>query len=238
MTTPKKLDVVYFVKDGPNEELRYSLRSVEKNLNHRSVWIYGGKPQGIKPDHFVRIPQNTNIGTKWDRVRSMMREVCLNDKITEDFVLFNDDFYVMQKTEEITPAYRCPLADHIITIEANCQNRPTEYSLELRKAYKKLIDIEKPTLSYELHTPIVLNRHKLLEVMGAFPDGHCTRTLYGNYWQIGGEQTKDCKIFNQDQEIDKTMRFLSSEDSVFEASGMREYIAEQFPEKSRFEVDG
>lgn len=234
--TTKKLDVVYFVKDGPNEELRYSLRSVDQNLQHRSVWIYGGKPEWANPDHFVKISQSTNIGTKWDRVRSMMRQVCLNEKITDDFVLFNDDFYVMEPTEEITPAYRCPLADHIITLECNCQNRPTEYSMELRKAYKKLIDINKPTLSYELHTPIVLNRHRLLEVLGAFPDGHCTRTLYGNYYQIGGDQMADVKIFKPDQEIPEAAKFLSSEDGAFEA-GLHQHLAQKFPEKSRFEKD-
>lgn len=235
MPTPKKLDVVYFVKDGPNEELRYSLRSVDKNLAHRSVWIYGGKPDWANPDHFVRIPQNTNNGTKWDRVRSMMRQVCLNEEITDDFILFNDDFYIMKPTEEITPAYRCPLADHIITLEENYQNKLTEYSLELRKAYKKLIDINKPTKSYELHTPIVLNRHKLLEVLGAFPDGHCTRTLYSNYHGVGGTQMNDVKVYKQGQEINKAAQFLSSEDSVFNTSGMQEYLAQQFPEKSRFE---
>lgn len=231
----RKLDVVYFVKDGANDELRYSLRSVEKNLNHRKVWIYGGKPANIQPDEYVHIIQNTRIGTKWDRVRKMMREVCLNSKITEDFILFNDDFYVLKNTEEIRPEYRGSLSDHIITLESAYNDRPTEYSLELRKAYRKLKDLGLPTFSYELHTPIIFNRHKLLEIMGAFPDTHCTRTLYGNYYQIGGEQVEDVKIYANGQDINKEARFLSSEDSVFESSGVKKCLDEKFPTKSRFE---
>ena len=35
----KDLDIIYFVKDCfINEELRFSLRSVAKNLPHRKVW--------------------------------------------------------------------------------------------------------------------------------------------------------------------------------------------------------
>lgn len=231
----KELDVVYFVKDGQNEELTFSLRSVEKNLAHRSVWIYGGKPKEIEPDHYVHIIQNPNKGTKWDRVRAMFRAVCLNQEISEDFILFNDDFYVLTPTDKISPTYRCGLAEHIITIECNYNDRPTDYSLELRKTFKKLNELGLSTLSYELHTPIILNRHKLLEVMGAFPDEHCTRTLYGNYLALGGHQQKDVKIYKNGQSIDKTARFLSSEDSTFKTSGVEEYLSELFPEKSKFE---
>ena len=46
----KDFDVVYCVKDDPdNEELRYSLRSL-KNLPHQKVWIYGGGPKWLNEE--------------------------------------------------------------------------------------------------------------------------------------------------------------------------------------------
>ena len=48
-------DIVYFVKNTEeNEELVYSLRSVEKNFPYNRVWFFGGCPNGLKPD--VHIP--------------------------------------------------------------------------------------------------------------------------------------------------------------------------------------
>ena len=45
------LDVVYVLKSNIDpEELRYSLRSVEKNFPHRYVWFVGSQPEGFKPD--------------------------------------------------------------------------------------------------------------------------------------------------------------------------------------------
>ncbi len=58
------LDIVYFVKESAqNEELRYSLRSVEKNFPHRNVWFVGGKPKGLTPDKWHAVNQDRE--TKW-----------------------------------------------------------------------------------------------------------------------------------------------------------------------------
>ena len=233
----KNLDVVYFCRDGENEELRYSLRSVEKNFPYHKVWIFGEKPNDIEPDEFVYISQErVGNNTKWDRVREMMRKVCLNSNVTDDFVLFNDDFYVMAPVDELPPMYRCSLYEYIVRIEIKNNNQPSRYSQELRRATVALDKLGLPCQSYELHLPMILNKHKLLEVLGAFPDLHCTRSLYGNYHHLEAVQHDDVKIYGQGQEIDRESAFLSSLDDVFEAEGgLMEYLAEVFPDKSKFE---
>lgn len=41
-------DVVYFVKDTErNEELKYSLRSLEQNWKYNKVWFCGGCPSDL-----------------------------------------------------------------------------------------------------------------------------------------------------------------------------------------------
>ena len=234
MTDLKNTDIVYFVKESPqNEELRYSLRSVDRNFPHRKVWIYGGCPSDIKPDELVRVSQ---VGTtKWDRVRNMLRDVCLNNEITEDFVLFNDDFYVMKAVKDLTPAFRCPLYEHIVKIEMKYHNKPNEYTTELRKTTKALDNIGASVNSYELHIPMLFNRHKLLEILGAFPNLHCTRTLYGNYHNIGGAQQDDVKVYEALQPFDRNTLFLSSDDSTFPSTEFGQFIRNKFKDKSRFE---
>ena len=230
----KNLDVVYFCRPGSNEELRYSLRSVEKNLAHRLVWIYGGKPNSIEPDRFV---QREPAGkTKWDRVRTMFRDVCLNDDITDDFILMNDDFFVMKKTAKLEAYHRSSLYEHIVRHEQKYNDRVNQYTLQLRKAVRALQDANLPTLSYELHVPMIMNKQKLLEVMGAFPNIHCTRSLYGNYVGLESIQLDDVKVYDKHQPFDKRGRFLSSDDDSWEVSDAGKWIREKFNEKGGFEL--
>lgn len=231
----KKLDVVYFVREGENEELRYSLRSVDKNLPHRRLWIYGGKPEWANPDEFVQIPQNSTDKTKWDKVQENLRRVAINDEITEDFVLMNDDFFINQPITRIEPAIAGTLQQHIERIERNYRNAPTTYTIELRRAQRVLEEAGLPTNSYELHIPMIINRKKLAETLAFFTPRHATRSLYGNLNRVGGSRQKDCKIIRLGQPFDREARFLSSDDSTWGDTELGRFIRGRFPDKSRWE---
>ena len=230
------LDIVYFVKEWPtNEELRLSLRSVCANMAHKRVWIFGGCPKNICPDIYVKAKQTGK--NKWDNVRKMFLMACNNKELTEDFVLFNDDFYIMKPTDHIDPLYRCSLDEHIKILETNFNNKPSEYSRLLRTAKEDLEYIHRPTLSYELHTPFIFNKKKLLYILEKFPDWHCTRTIYGNAYFIGGKKSSDVKIFSSKTELDyKNFRFLSTDDTVVNVNNdIWRYIRGQFKQKCEYE---
>ena len=56
-------DIVFVLKDKlDTEELRYSLRSIEKNFPHRYVWFVGGQPEGFKPDRALPHKQSGSVG--------------------------------------------------------------------------------------------------------------------------------------------------------------------------------
>lgn len=230
------LDVVYFVSAFPRNDLRYSIRSVAKNLKFRKLWIYGGKKYDIKPDGYVRI-MNQKGATKWDKVRSMYREVCLNDSITEDFIMFHDDFFIMKPIKEIEPEHRGSFEDHISVIEASFGNQLAEYTKILRHASQTLLDGNKSNLSYELHKPFIFNRKKLLYILNKCPQEHCIRSIYANYYEIGGEKAHDVKIFNREPNFDyKKEPILSTDNSVIKDGNMHwEYIRSKFNERCRYE---
>ncbi len=233
----KDLDLVYFCRNGDNEELRYSLRSVAKNMECRQVIIVGGKPDGIEPDIFIQVPQDTPNTTKWDRVRANFRKIALDKRITDDFILMNDDFYINKPTKTLPPSYRFSLHEHIVKIEMRYGDRPTQYTMLLRQTLRELEENGCPAYSYELHIPAIFNKHKLLEILGAFPNAHCTRTLYGNYFEIGGEKTEDVKICTPDQPFDKESQFLSSDDTTWGDTEITKYIKEKFSHPCKFELD-
>lgn len=235
-----KYDIVYFLKNSPkNEELRYSLRSVEQNWQYKSVWFYGGCPDGIKPDHHVA-PQQI-APSKWERVRNMLYEACQNNNITEDFWLFNDDFFIMKPIKEtMPPQYNKTLQERIRKIEKRHGGMPNEYTMRLRHLIKTLKTAEKGFLDYSVHKPILINRKKMLEVLKKFPNEPMSRALYGNYWRIGGVSNHDMKIqvlrYNKMDVVMRDWEFLSTSDASFETGNVGRYIRDKFSEKSRFEL--
>lgn len=230
------LDVVYFVKDGiRNGELRYSLRSVCKNLiGFNRVWIFGGCPYGITPDIHVRAEQNGH--SKWENVHEMYRLACVNKELTDNFIMFNDDFFIMKPMDKVEPLYRCSLEEHIKILEAKFK-KPNNYTKLLRNCQEELSKTKKNPLSYELHTPFIFNKKKLLTLLNKYPGQHCTRTLYGNLYNIGGEQVPDIKVFSSKPDFDyKNSSLLSTEDGVDNINNdVWRHIKLSFKDKSKYE---
>ena len=227
-------DIVYFVKNAPqNEELRYSLRSVEQNFPHRKVWIYGGKPDDIEPDKFVSVRQ---VGTnKWEKVRNMLMQVCENKEITEDFWLFNDDFFINKKPTSFEPIFDGSIYKRIVQIEGRNYDKPSIYTMQLRLMVKELERRcpDAPMNNYAVHFPMLVNREKMRTVLKCF-QSPMFRVLYGNYWSIGGIDMKDMKILRNNN-IPEDATYLSSDDNSFMTGEIGRYMRNKFKGKSRFE---
>lgn len=226
----KDLDIVYFVKDGVyNEELIYSLRSVCENMPYRRIWIFGGCPVGIVPDVHVRVDQEGN--TKWDRVHAMLQLACENKELSDNFILFNDDFFVMQPMDKIETVHRGLLEDHVKTLGKGA------YANLLNGIDNELKGRGITPYSYELHTPFVYNKKKLLKLLKANPDLRCTRTMYGNIYKIGGTRTSDVKIFSSHPNFDyRYSALLSTDDSVVNINNDAwRWLKKQFPKKCKYE---
>lgn len=231
----RKYDVVYILKDGtPGDELRYSLRSVERNLEHRHVWFVCGKPSGLIPDKYMDHTQSGS--TKWERVRSSLISVCKNDNITKQFWLFNDDFYILQPIEKQFVYHRGLLADHIKDVETRHAGTITGYTRQLRNCEQMLRDAGLTTLDYAIHIPMLIDREKMLETLEMFPRCPMFRSLYGNYAGVGGEYMKDNKTTDANKDIDKSAPFLSTSNISF-GGRVREQIEEMFPDVCKYEAE-
>ena len=229
------MDIVYFVKDAQtNNELRYSIRSVVKNMPYKRIWIFGGCPYNITPDVHVRAEQNGH--SKWENVHNMYQLACSNKELTDNFIMFNDDFYIMQPMSKIIPMYRCTLDEHIALLEAKFAHS-NNYTKILRRCNEELKELGKSRLSYELHVPFIFNKHKLEKLINRFPKQNCTRTLYGNLYSIGGVQSNDVKIFSPKPDFDyKNSPLLSSEDGIDNVNNDAwRYIRQSLREKSGYE---
>lgn len=233
-----KYDVVYLLKDTPqNEELVYSLRSVVENFPHKRVVFCGGKPKNLEPD--LHIVAEQGMPSKWENTRKMLRQIADDDRISEDFWLFNDDFFVLRpKNDSMPPQYYGTIQEVIEKTERNF-HRPIDWTRRLKHLIATLEAEGKGTLNYAVHKPMLINRAKLAEVLDKFPDEPMTRALYGNYYEIGGIDSTDMKVKVQNYNIKKVVEnwdFVSTQDDSFATGNIGEYLRGRFSIPSRFET--
>lgn len=225
-------DIVYILKDTlDTNELRYSLRSVETNFPHRFVWFVGGQPQGFKPDRAV--PHKQEGANKWELIRSSMLRVAQERDLTEDFFLFNDDFFVMKPpTGKFVNFTDKSLAWRIGELKQTYMIL-NHYGRTLEKAKEELKIIGKPTDNYEVHLPMLFNKALVPTVLKC--SSPQMRSIYGNINEVEHIQHDDVKVYDLDT-VPEDPDYLSTNDRTFTQGKVGEYIRQTFPNPSRFEV--
>ncbi len=226
------MDLVYICRKGDNEELRYSLRSVVKNLPKSRVWVVGHKPDWYS-GNFIPVEDRS---TKFNNIRHALIEVCNTPEISDDFVFMNDDFFFIKPVKKIKNYNEGHLSDKIVKYR---RIEPTSgYLISLKKTMQYLKDrgIKNP-ISYDIHVPMIFNKAKLLEI-AYLP--FQTRSIYGNLYQIASETITDVKRYHNGSCMtelsyyENEYPFISSEDKSFETL-KKEILAEMFPDPSKYE---
>ena len=232
------LDVVYICRDGLNEELRYSIRSVVKNLPHSKIWVVGGKPPWYKGNH-IRVKQS---GTKFENARANMEAIVRNENISDNFILMNDDFYIISPVDEVRYYHAGSLSNKL---EYFMSTHPTStYTTLLNKSMKTLqeMGIHDP-LDYALHIPMVMNKQLLSEIL---PLSISWRLAYGNIYNVDSHYvecpegySKDVKVYIKDGKLTDITKsplskiYLSSDDNSFQR--IRNTLKTQFPKPTQYE---
>jgi hypothetical protein len=229
------MDYVYVCRDGDNEELRYSIRSIEKNMPEGKIWVIGGKPDWYT-GNFVHVEQTKK---SYANVREQLRVACATEKISDDFVLMNDDFFVINPVKEIPTWYTGTLVDRIRSLQQiKSQNAGYLRLLILSNNVIRRTGVADP-LDYELHTPMIMNKEKLLPIL------HSTalwRSYYGNKYNVGGTKHSDVKVHSKDVLEDRAKNliditnepYISGSDYNFEF--LKDIIlGEMFSQPSKYE---
>lgn len=227
----KLLDIVYILKpELDTEELIYSLRSVEANFPHRFVWFVGGQPKGLKPD--VSVPHKQTGADKWEMIRSSMLKVAADADLTEEFYLFNDDFFVMKPFKGRFTNY----ADKTLSwrIEELKTENPwlNPYGRTLYKAREELKCQGFGEVNFEVHIPMLFSKHLVPSILKC--SSPQMRSVYGNVNNIAYIQHDDVKVYDFDT-YPEDADFLSTNDKTFTDGKVGEYIRSTFTKPSRFE---
>lgn len=225
-------DIVYILKeDIDSEELRYSLRSVQENFPHRKVWFFCGCPDDIEPDEYVRFTQTGH--NRWQRSTSTFRAINDTDGVSDDFWLFNDDFYILKKVIELPYMMRGLLEEHVSNIRS--KRTVSGYASSLDLARDSLERRGLTTYDYALHVPMLINKRKAVEVLDEFPECPMFRSLYGNYWNVGGVKVPDVKVYDTESIPEPGQTLLSTSDGSFQDGKVGEWLKKRFPKPCKWE---
>jgi len=223
------MDIVYILKEWSDNclELRYSLRSL-KNVNHWKVFIIGYKPDWVK--NIVHIKADDPYEIKSLNALHKINIACKDKRVSDDFVLMNDDFYITKPTE-IKYYNQWTMWTHLL--EKRGRWLKWNYVNNLYKTFR----LFERWLDFSLHAPIIYNKDKFLELQECYDmkQWYLLRNLYCNHYWIKGEYMKDCKIKNINDIPKELPTFISNLDCLIISEEFKSILNTLFPKNGKYE---
>lgn len=227
------VDYVYICRDGDNEELRYSIRSVVANMPPGNVWVVGGKPKWYTGNH---IPVKQDMA-KSRNAANNLKVICNSKEISDNFILMNDDFFAIKPIKTIK-YYHGGLLSEKIELYQDLQ--PTSsYTRSLEETHRRLLKlgVEDP-LDYELHVPMPMSKANLRV---ALRGNTLWRSTYGNIFHVLGKKITDVKVYASSPLLRKSYDYssfkydyISSDDESFQML-LEDVLLDMFPSPSLYE---
>lgn len=233
------MDFVYLCRNGKNEELRYSIRSVSHFFPEANIWVVGGKPDWYV-GNYIPIPQTAP--NKFLIQINNLSAILGNDSIGEDIVVMNDDFFIVRPIKKFYALASGTLLNRIKEYQANKMSSNL-YTKSLIALYRSLKKVRRDPIDFELHTPMPIKKSNLKKLLD---EGITTmwRSNYGNRFVKDRfiKYTSDVKFYNKEKmkfkEYDPrtgNSPFFSTDDDSFELI-KNELLANLFPEPSKYEA--
>jgi len=243
----KKMDVVYVLGNGSkwkNNEIRFSLRSIEKNLSgFRNVVIVGELPDFLQNVIHIKAEDIFNPKKNADgNIITKVLAACNDSRVSDDFLFINDDHLVIQP---IHVADVPPLHKGDMTTYKSGYWKLNFWRKRLRRTMEVLRSHGLSTLHFDCHTPIIFNKEKFKDIIPVFnyqdDIGYTMKSLYGNVMYPDGPFLTDQKktVFRNYtlSQLNKrlgTCTFMSFNDQGLNHS-LKWWLMEYFPEPSSYE---
>lgn len=235
------IDVFYVLGSGSkwqNNEIRYSMRSLEKyGKNVGQVYVIGEEPDFISDE--VKYIKATDIGSPacnhWYKVKRFFVET----GIKRACYMMDDIFFIKDVDLENYPYYCSGELKKYTDIGRNNYHRMiTDTKKELEKE-------NKPITNFEIHCPIIYEKDKFESLEKKFYKIKANhrhfvgvRSYYCNMNDIQGTFCNDMKIRKQHMnnwlERIKTNDCFSTSDDVI-SMGVGDWLKKEFPNPSKYE---
>ncbi len=231
--------VIPYKKEGSDLELRYTLRGIAENFPHRKVFICGDFPDWVKD--VEHIPRAKVVKGSFEDVNNLVMDACLDPRVSNDFVFFNDDIFVLRPVESLPDYYLGTLKEDATRRRKthgpfNKWARGTSQTL----AWLLKDGIDLP-LSFEVHMPMRMNKLRRLAV-GDIIEDHLSeekplfhRSVYGNLYATDPEFMADIKFVGRGDGFNADSPYLSTLQTRFVDSKVGKHIMSILKHKCKYE---
>jgi hypothetical protein len=241
------IDLLYVLGKGSqwnNNELRYSLRSVVQNLSgFRYIWIVGEDPGFTQNVRIIKHSDEIGPHNADGNITRKIVRACQETELAEHFIMMNDDYLFVNPVNaaDIQPMHK---GDMTLFSESYFQSNTWRH--RLRRTRDILIQKNLPTLHFDYHAPLILQKSLFPDAVAQFDYhldiGYCTRSMYGNIHlaqsaiPLEGQKERIFKYHTiaQVKQKAKTALFFSYNDMGLNKS-FKIWLAQQFPFQSPFE---
>ena len=239
-------DLVYPVRAGENEELRYSLRSVATNAAglYRKVWIVG---HGL-PDWLTGVEVIDAHGPESGQsdVRAKITAAANDPRVAARFVLLADDMFLVDPITRWEPFHMGPTSAFVAHLAK--QGTTTVNSGWLRNVVATAEWMAEQghgdILCRQGHRPLLWDKKKLAAALAAYPADRRLDTV--GLYDLAGAAGEGRKAGNAKVGVDASqfhaklaeldIPWLSSNDRAFAEGMIGGYIRGMFRTPSRYET--
>lgn len=180
------MDALYYIGAGSmrhNIELRLSLRALEANgKNIDRVFVVGNKPEFLNNNvNYIWVEDKY----QWWRNAFEKTKAAINGGISEDFLLLNDDFFMMQEFDALKYPYY---------YRGDLPETGGRVYTDVLANTRKILEREGKSIKhFGVHCPIRINAKQYLELEKYKNEPFSARCLYGNLFVKGARKVNDCK---------------------------------------------
>ena len=224
------MDIVYILGKGSktNDEIRYSLRSIETYLKFDRVFVVGECPSFLK--NVIWIPYQEKSNPRINHIEKINEVIDKVPDLSENFLLMYDDIFFLRPTniDNYPNYYKGHLENYYS--DDNLFKR----SLSDTKYY--LEELGKTTLNFSVHKPVIYNKTKWKSIDWSatykYRNGLSPRCLYGNLTCENPVKCEDCKyeIEEQIKPYDDCFSVVSNKFENF-----RKFLSKRFDMRSSYE---
>lgn len=239
-------DVVYKIGgrgkwNEDREELRYSIRSVEKNFQDLNrIVIVGKKPSWLKNVIHIDVDDAKEFSKDANIIKKLYH-VSNDDLISSQFINISDDQIINNptQTEDFTPRINNEVFTKIKDIR-----KISAWAYSLFNTISILRSQRLNTDCYETHIPTLINKQKFKKAVDKYGDfcfkyyGMCANTLYFNQIKATPKEMDSQVEFFDDKNkadcnIENVKLFGYSPNGL--TKYLKDYIENEYPNKSKYE---
>lgn len=237
------VDILYILGSGSrweDNELRYSLRSIEKHAkNYNRIFLAGKKPDWIINVEHIAV--NDPFKCKERNIMNKIKVVCENSDISDNFLFLNDDHFALKDFDASEfPNYQ----KGSLPVESDRYVKYSNYYDSMLNTSYILKKMNLPIKHYDIHVPMIFNKYLFPKINKLFdwantPNGFVVKSIYANTLSLESKFMNDLKIDSHYDE--KKIKSLLIERKFFSIGDraigpeLIKILCDLYPEKSKYE---